>query len=147
MKKITLLALVATALTAAKAGAQTNLAYNPLTPCRVVDTRSSVSTNGGPALGSNASRSFQVRGLCGVPMTAKAVSLNITVTQATQQSWLAVWPSAESRPLVSSINFEPSDPAVANGAIVGLSASSQDLSVYNSAGLVHVILDITGYFQ
>jgi hypothetical protein len=45
------------------------------------------------------------------------------------------------------INFEPSDPALANGIIVGLSTAAQDLSVYNNFGSVHVIVDVTGYFQ
>jgi hypothetical protein len=45
------------------------------------------------------------------------------------------------------INFEATDPALANGVIVGLSTSAQDLSVYNNFGAVHVIIDVTGYFQ
>jgi len=121
--------------------------YFPLSPCRLVDTRGAVSTNGGPVFGSNATRNFQVRGLCGVPTSAKAASLNVTVTQATQSSWLAVWPSGLVRPNVSMINFESSDPALANGIIVGLSTNAQDLSVYNNFGNVHVIVDVTGYFQ
>jgi hypothetical protein len=121
--------------------------YFPLSPCRAVDTRGATSTNGGPALNTNTTRNFTIRGLCGVPTTARAVSLNVTVTQATQSSWLAVWPSGQARPIVSMINFEPSDPALANGIIVGLSTNAQDLSVYNSSGAVHVIIDVTGYFQ
>ncbi|HYC92971.1 MAG TPA: hypothetical protein VEO54_27445 [Thermoanaerobaculia bacterium] len=121
--------------------------YFPLSPCRAVDTRGATSTNGGPIFGTNSTRNFQIRGLCGVPSTAKAVSLNVTVTQATASSWLAVWPSGQTRPVVSMINFEPSDPALANGIIVGLSTNAQDLSVYNNFGNVHVIVDVTGYFQ
>lgn len=121
--------------------------YYPLTPCRIVDTRGGASTNGGPIFNGQTTRNFQVRGLCGVPSTAKAVSLNVTITAATTQSWLAVWPSGQARPLVSMINFEASDPALANGIIVGLSTNTQDLSVYNSAGNVHVIIDVTGFFQ
>jgi hypothetical protein len=121
--------------------------YYPLSPCRLVDTRGPASTNGGPAFSTNTTRSFTVRGLCGVPTSAKAVSLNVTITQASQPSWLAVWPSGQTRPNVSMINFEPSDPALANGIIVGLSTNAQDLSVYNNFGSVHVIVDVTGYFQ
>jgi hypothetical protein len=36
---------------------------------------------------------------------------------------------------------------LANGAIVALSANTSDLSVANAIGGVHVILDVTGYFQ
>jgi hypothetical protein len=121
--------------------------YYPLTPCRVVDTRAANSTNGGPVFGSNTTRNFQMRGFCGVPTTAKAVSLNVTVTQATQPSYLTVWPSGLTQPGVSMLNFEATDPALANGIIVGVSTATQDLSVYNSFGNVHVIIDVTGYFQ
>jgi hypothetical protein len=116
-------------------------------PCRLVDTRSPNSTNGGPIFNSNTTRDFTVRGLCGIPATARAVSLNVAVTGATAQSWLALWPSGQTRPNVSTINFTASDRSLANGAIAALSTNAQDLSVYNNFGNVHVILDVTGYFQ
>jgi|SRR5438105_3868246 len=121
--------------------------YYTLTPCRLVDTRNPTSTNGGPILGSNSTRSFQIRGLCGVPTSAKAVSLNLTIVNATQASFLTVWPSDLSKPFVSFLNFEAADPSLANGVIVGVSTNTQDLSVYNNSGNVHVIIDVTGYFQ
>jgi len=78
---------------------------------------------------------------------ARAVSLNVTITGATQGSFLTLWPSGGARPLVSTINFDQTVPALANGAIVGLFTGTADLSVYNDFGNVHVILDVTGYFQ
>jgi hypothetical protein len=147
MRRLALLTVL-TAVFSVSAFAQSGpYQYYPLSPCRAVDTRGGVSTNGGPLLGTDTTRNFQMRGICGVPTTAKAVSLNVTVTQATAGSWLAVWPSGQTRPIVSMINFEPSDPALANGIIVGVSTNTQDLSVYNNFGNVHVIIDITGYFQ
>lgn len=116
-------------------------------PCRVVDTRNPISTNGGPIMGNGGQRDFAVRGNCGIPASAKAVSLNVTITAATQSSFLTLWPSGGARPVVSTINFSPTDPALANGAIVGLSTNTNDLSVFNVSGNVHVILDVTGYFQ
>jgi hypothetical protein len=121
--------------------------YYALSPCRVVDTRGANGTNGGPILGSDSTRSFQIRGFCGVPTGAKAVSLNMTIVNATQSSFLTVWPSNLARPVVSMLNFEAADPSLANGVLVGLSTNTQDLSVYNSFGNVHVIIDVTGYFQ
>lgn len=121
--------------------------YFPLTPCRAVDTRGALGTNGGPILNTATTRDFQMRGLCGVPTSAKAVSLNVTITQPTAQSFLTIWPSNLSRPNVSMINFVAADPSLANGVVVGVSTNPQDLSVYNSFGNVHVIIDITGYFQ
>lgn len=133
---------------AVSASAQTGpFQFFAVPPCRVVDTRNPVSTNGGPIVGNNGQRDFMIRGVCGVPTSAKAVSLNVTVTGATQPSFLTLWPSGGTRPVVSTINFTSSDPALANGAIIGLSTNTNDLSVFNASGNVHVILDVTGYFQ
>ena len=111
---------------AVSASAQTGpYQFFALTPCRVVDTRNATGVNGGPALGAT-SRDFQIRGFCGVPTTARAVSLNVTVTNATGFSWLTLWPSGQPMPVVSTINFDASVSALANGAIVGLSANTRD---------------------
>ena len=143
-----ILFMVAGMLGAVSAAAQTGpYQFFAVAPCRVVDTRNPASTNGGPILGAGTQRNFAIRGNCGVPTTAKAVSLNVTVTAATTNSFLTLWPSGGTRPVVSTINFTQNDAALANGAIVGLSTSSTDLSVFNSSGNVHVILDVTGYFQ
>lgn len=141
-----------TLLTAAVAVTSSALAqsgpfqYFPLSPCRVVDTRGATATNGGPAL-TTATRTFVIKGQCGVPSTAKAVSLNVTAANASSASWLTVWPSDVAKPFVSMINFEPADGALANGIVVGLGAGTADLSVANAIGSVHVIIDVTGYFQ
>jgi hypothetical protein len=114
----------------------------------VVDTRNANSTNGGPIVASGATRSFAIRGTCGVPTSAKAVSLNLAVTGMTASGYVTLWPSGQTQPVVSSINFSATDPALANGAIVGLSANAQDLSAFNGCNSsIHMIIDVTGYFQ
>jgi hypothetical protein len=130
------------------AGAQTGpYQYFSLTPCRVVDTRGANGVNGGPAL-STTRRDFSFKGNCGVPGTAKAVTINIAVTGASaQSSWLTVWPAGAATPNTAAINFSSNDWALSNGAIVGLGASNPDLSVVNAVGTTHVIIDVTGYFQ
>lgn len=135
---------VAAALFASDARAQ--YSYYPLTPCRVADTRGAAGTDGGPALGQGETRNFTVKGRCSVPTTAKAVTLNLTITGATAGGFLTIWPAGQARPNVSAIDFNAGD-TLANGAIVGLAASTPDLAVYNNTGSVHVIIDITGYFQ
>jgi hypothetical protein len=143
-----ILLTIAVSLGAVAASAQSGpYQFYAVAPCRVVDTRGATSTNGGPALGQNSQRDFAIRGNCGVPTSAKAVSLNVTITAASTTSFITLWPSGSARPLVSTINFTQNDPALANGAIVGVSTASSDLSVYNSSGNVHLILDVTGYFQ
>ncbi len=131
--------------------------FHSVTPCRIVDTRNPANTvgggsgTGGPALSSAASRDFPIQGQCGVPTGAKAAVLNVTITQPTKDGHLTLWPSGTTRPNVSTLNFVAGEPAIANGAIVPLSANANDLSVQPGlaagGGTVHVILDVTGYFQ
>jgi serine protease len=137
-----LMSLVATGASAQSGPYQ----FYSLTPCRIVDTRNANSVNGGPSLGT-ARRDFVVKGNCGVPLSAKAVSLNITVTAASTNSWLTVWPAGQATPNTSAINFSQNDWSLANGVIVGVSSGSPDLSVQNAIGVVAVIIDVTGYFQ
>jgi hypothetical protein len=121
--------------------------YYSLAPCRLVDTRDPNGTNGGPAMLSGQERDFKVRGTCGVPLSAQAVSINVTVVTPAQGGWLAIWPSGIARPLVSSINFDSSTVALGNGAITGLSQNTNDLAVYNAGGTLHLVIDVSGYFQ
>lgn len=148
MRHLRLLTLATATLLSATLFAQSGpYSYYPLSPCRAVDTRYGNSVNGGPIMGQDSTRNFQMRGVCGVPSTAKAVSLNLTAVQSNTGGWMTLWPSNLSRPNVAMISFQASDPALANGVIVGVSTNPQDLSVYNNQGTVHVIIDITGYFQ
>ena len=123
--------------------------FHALTPCRIVDTRRPNGPTGGPVLQSEVVRSVPIQGQCGVPVGAKAVALNVTITQPTNFGHLTLYPSGTSLPTVSTINWNPGEPALANGAIVPLSVNANDLSLRPfllSNGTVHVILDVTGYF-
>ena len=127
--------------------------FFPVTPCRVVDTRGPVGLTGGPALFANTTRSFPVVNSCGVPNTAKAAALNVTVVGPTDYGDLRVFPSSTPVPLASVINFTTADFAVANGAIIPLSnIGGFDITVQTdmsagSNGTAHLVLDVTGYFQ
>jgi hypothetical protein len=123
--------------------------YFALTPCRVADTRNPNGTNGGPAMAGNGpARNFRMQGNCGVPSGAAAVTINVTIAAPSGGGFLTIWPSGGAQPTVSTINFTSADTALANGAIVPLSANTDDLSIFfGGTGTVHVILDVTGYFQ
>lgn len=84
---------IATVLFAGNALAQAGpYSYYVVAPCRVADTRLP-GTNGAPALAAGETRNMQIRGLCGVPMIAKAVSYNMAVVTPTTQTHLIVWAS------------------------------------------------------
>jgi|OpeIllAssembly_1097287.scaffolds.fasta_scaffold36861_2 hypothetical protein len=125
--------------------------FYALTPCRVVDTRSATpAINQGGIVTVGVDRSFTFQGNCGVPSGAKAVTVNLTIVGPTQGGFVSLFPAGPRPvPMISTINFAALEPAIANGAIVPLKATTPDLGlVYGAgaAGTTHVILDVTGYF-
>lgn len=127
--------------------AQVGLQFFAVTPCRAVDTRS----GGGGIMSASVQRNFTLKGVCGVPGTAKAVSLNVTIVGPTADGFVSLWPTGGAFPVVSTINFNAGEPALANGAIVPLAVATPDLAtIYGTAsgaGAINTILDVTGYFQ
>ena len=118
--------------------------FVPLAPCRVADTRTSAGPLGGPALDGVSARSFAIPlGACGIPVAARAYSLNVTAVPHGPLSYLTLWPTGMAQPLVSTLNsFEGN--VVANAALVP-SGQNGALSVY-ATDSTDVILDINGYF-
>ncbi len=129
-----------------------NLSYYPVTPCRLADTRTLPNgQNAGPILQSGPpARGFVVQGLCGVPVGAKAVWVNVTAVGPSGQGYLTLYPSGTTQPIVSNLNFNAGEPALGNGSLVALGSSNIDLMVYafvSPNGTVHMVLDVAGYFQ
>lgn len=120
-----------------------NSNYYTVTPCRVVDTR----TTDGPALVAGATRTFGMTGRCGVSLTATAVSANVTVTGADNAGHLVLYPGAGTLPVSSSLNFSAGQTR-ANNAITLLGGAG-DVSILSrlASGSVHVIVDVNGYFE
>jgi hypothetical protein len=98
---------------------------------------------GGPIAGGVETR-LTVAGRGGVPSTAKAVVLNVTVTEPTGSSFLTVWPTGATRPVASNLNFTPGV-TVANAVMIGVGSGGQ-VSFYNNSGDVHVVVDVMGWF-
>ena len=96
-------------------------------------------------------KTFTAKGKCGIPSTAKAISVNVTIAGPGGPGFLTLYPSGVAKPFVSVINWASTDAALANGAVVPLgAASTNELSAYEEeggTGTVHLILDVTGYFQ
>jgi hypothetical protein len=121
--------------------------FYPLDPCRIIDTRLPVSQLGGPALVAGADRAFHVGGTCGIPASAKAISLNIAVTTPTGPGNVRLHPAGTPVPPTSSINYSAGQTR-SNNAVVPLNALGQIAAfVSGGSGTVHLILDVNGYFQ
>ncbi len=125
------------------------LNFYPVTPCRVADTRSVGGSGltgafGPPQLAAGSTRSFPVlSSACGVPATAQAYSLNMTVVPPGQMYYLTTWPTGETIPGVSTLN-DLGGAIRANAAIVPAGANGAiDIFVSDPS---NVIIDINGYF-
>ena len=106
--------------------------FYTVTPCRFFDTRNA--SLGGPSpLAGGSTQVVPVVGQCAVPATAKAVSLNVTVTQPGAPGFLTLYPSGTAKPAVSVINFSQSQTR-ANNAVVPLGATGE-IAVFSGLGV------------
>jgi hypothetical protein len=122
------------------------LAFYPLTPCRVADTRNPTGELGGPYLTGGVPRDFPVlKSMCGLPNdgSVKGYSLNFTVVPHGSLGYLTVWPTGQNKPLVSTLNA-PTGQVTANAAIVP-AGNGGEISTY-ALNDTDLVIDINGYF-
>lgn len=117
-----------------------------LAPCRVVDTRNAAGPYGGPALAAGTTRAFTIAGHCGVPPDASAVTLNVTVTNATSAGSLTVYPGTGIVPGTSTVSF-PAGKTRANNATVGLAGGVLSVHDGQPSGTADLVVDVSGYFR
>jgi hypothetical protein len=126
------------------------LAFYPLTPCRVVDTRPGSAGSGEtgpfgpPSLVGGATRNFPLpASSCPIPPSAQAYSVRMTVVPPGPLGYLTTWPTGEPLPLVATLN-DSSGGVVGNEAIVP-GGTSGEISVFASND-TDLVIDINGYF-
>jgi hypothetical protein len=117
--------------------------FRPLTPERLLDTRTGLGGTVGP-VGAGSAIMLAVGGRGNVPAHASAVAINLTETQATAPSYVTVYPNATGNTGVSNLNFSAGETRAVR-AIVRLD-SLGNIGIYNSAGTVQVIVDVSGWF-
>ena len=131
--------------------AANTLQFYPLTPCRVVDTRTGSQQPQGlgpPSMSDREARELPIlTSPCfqNLPQQPQAFSFNVTVVPVQEHplNYLTVWPSDQQQPFVSTLN-NPTATVVANGAMVPAAANG-DLSVF-AYDRTDVIMDVNGYF-
>jgi hypothetical protein len=121
------------------------MSFYTVQPCRLVDTRS---VSDGPALSGGIARALHMTGRCGVPDTAAALSVNVTVTQAGAPGYLRLDAAGSPASVFSTLNYALGQTRT-NNAILALSSTGDvTASATQSAGrTVHVVIDVNGYFQ
>lgn len=130
------------------ASATPPLDFHTITPCRLLDTRLAYGPRGGPALTPRWQRVIQATGSCGIPVTARALAVNVTVPGPPGGGFLSFFPGDGSPGPASTVNFPPGRTRTNNATLMLSSSGSGTLGVYNSTNaLVHLIIDVNGYFQ
>jgi ELWxxDGT repeat protein len=119
------------------------LAFYTVTPCRLVDTRNPAP---GSPLVAGTPRTFPVTGNCGIPVTAKAISYNVTVAGATKSGNVRLFPGGTPAPSTSAVNFSAGQ-VRANNGLVALGTDGDVGALLSPAGTAHVIVDVNGYWE
>jgi len=100
------------------AAVTTALAFYPITPCRIADTRNATAPLGGPSLAGGSGRTFPIQSsTCGLPATAQAYSLNFAAVPPGPLGYVTAWPTGQTMPLAASLNALTGT-VTANAAIV-----------------------------
>lgn len=124
-----------------RAGASSGLIG--LTPARLLDTRDGSGGRLG-RIGPDGLVDVAVAGAGGVPGNAVAAMLNVTVTDPSEASYLAVSPAGAARSTASSLNMQPGQ-TVANLVLAKLGDGGR-ISLYNFEGATHAVVDVLGCF-
>ena len=116
----------------------------PMTPVRVVDTRSGLGGVSGmqPA---GSTQTWMLAGGNGIPTNAVGLVGNLTAAAYNTAGYLGIFPGGTAWPGNSTVNFSPASYAWANAFIV-LFGTGGNVSVYMGA-TSHVIIDATGFLQ
>jgi Tol biopolymer transport system component len=127
-------------------------AYVSLAPRRVLDTRHDGQTIDGQfqRIGLRSAGEplqLQVHGRAGVPASASAVVMNVTVTEPTGPGYVMVWPCTSPMlppPLASNLNFVAGQ-TIANLVVVPVGPNGT-VCLQSSVSAAHLVADISGYF-
>ena len=118
------------------------LDFHPLPVCRLLDTR-----EGQADFSAFQNHELAAVDHCGIPPGAQAIAVNVTVTGAQGHGYLQLYPAnLRHAPPTSFLNFSPGK-TKANNGIVMLSNEGRFLAVNGSPASLHLIVDVSGYFQ
>jgi hypothetical protein len=118
------------------------VAFEPLNPARVADTRTGVGIVG--AMSAKRTAALKVTGVGGVPETGVgSVVVNLTAAGASAASYITAYPAGGLQPATSNINFSAGQ-TTANMAILKVGTGGV-LNFFNDAGSTQLIVDVLGW--
>ena len=89
-------------------------------------------------------RNFTLTGQCGIPASAAAISLNVTVTNTQGPGFILIYPQGGAQPNVSTLNYVAGQ-TIANAAVVPLGTGGGVTVIAGVSG-TDLILDTNGYY-
>jgi PKD repeat protein len=122
--------------------------FYTITPCRLLDTRQTT------ALASGTKLTFAAAGIsafaCGIPVTAKALSVNVTVVSPSGDGFVTLLPGNYPVPTASTINFGAGQTRT-NSAVLPLSSDGSGTlaaqALVTGKGNLQLVVDVNGYFM
>jgi hypothetical protein len=117
--------------------------YHPMVPFRILDTRIDHGAVG--RVGER--RTLTLDGACrgGIPVNAKSIVVNVTAIDPTKPGYMTVWPAGAPQPNASNLNYA-AGAVIPNLVITKLGIDGM-ICFYNDSGEVHLIADVTGWFE
>ena len=122
-------------------------AFLPLTPVRVLDTRTSSATqlgdwDGDGPLQGGSTVAIPVRSV--VPAGSPVAVVNVTATRAAEAGFLTVYECDASLPNASNLNYLPGDFQARAASVYAPVSADGQVCVYSSA-TTDLIVDVSGY--
>jgi hypothetical protein len=121
--------------------ATTGSLYQPLAPRRLVDTRRAL---GATRLAAGGSIRIRVAGAPGIPATATAAALNVTVTDPSRAGYVSIYPCDATRTDVSNLDYSAGE-TIPNASVVRLGADGTVCLFSMSA--TDVVVDVDGVWH
>lgn len=119
--------------------------FYPLTPCRLLDTRSPDAP-----LWGETQRVFPAAGRCGIPQNATSIAANVTTLNGTYSNGsVRAFPAGLAvTPMASVHSYSYRRLALATQAMIGINGPQPGYFGLRNDGLagIHVIVDVSGYF-
>jgi RHS repeat-associated protein len=117
--------------------------FQPLPLTRILDTRNGTGGITGPLSGGQ-TVNVTVLGRGGLPTTGvQAVAVSIAAVSASTTGFLTAWPTGQARPAITTLSTHTQG-ATSVTAMVRPGTGGQ-VSVWNNAGTVHLLMDVVGY--
>jgi len=120
--------------------------FYTITPCRVLDTRR---PDQGPALLSGVKRLVSLHDTCGIPATAGAVAINVTVVEPFAAGTLKISPGDLAASSFGVLNFQAGQTVSSNAIVLLATDNTGTVAVWSSlgSGYSHLIIEASGYFE